>query len=75
MNAKLLRLESLLLNEQPCLVSADALAAMTSMGLRLPNSSRSVKMMRASLERPPSFMEVLNACMLMTMQQMSGLCE
>ncbi len=51
------------------------LAAMTSMGLRLPNSSRSVKMMRASLERPPSFMEVLNACMLMTMQQMSGLCE
>lgn len=33
MNAKLLRLESLLLNEQPCLVSADALAAMTSMGV------------------------------------------
>lgn len=43
-------------------------AAMTSMGLRLPNSSRSSKMMRAALFLAPSFIDALNACMLMTMQ-------
>ena len=47
------------------------LAAMTSMGLRLPNSSRSSKMMRAALFLAPSFIEALNACMLMIMQLMS----
>ena len=31
--------------------------------------------MRASLERPPSFMDVLNACMLMTMTLISELAE
>ena len=51
------------------------LAAMTSMGLRLPNSSRSEYMTRASLERPPSFMDALNACMLMIMTLTSELAE
>jgi hypothetical protein len=33
LNEKLLRLESLLLNEQPCLVTAEAMAEMTSLGI------------------------------------------
>ena len=56
-------------------ITMGLLAAITSMGRRLANSSRSEYMMRASLERPPSFMDVLNACMLMTMTLISELAE
>ena len=42
------------------------------MGRREPKSSRSEKMILASLLRPFSFMDVLNACMLMIITWMSG---
>lgn len=48
------------------------LALITSMGRREPKSSRSEKMILASLLRPFSFMDVLNACMLMIITWMSG---
>ena len=51
------------------------LAAITSMGLRLWKSSRSSNMMRGRLFFAPSFIDVLNACMLMIMQQMPSSSE
>ena len=47
-------------------------AASTSMGRRLPKSSRSENMMSASLEWPPSFIDLLKFCVLMTMTEMSA---
>ncbi|MFU0812383.1 MAG: hypothetical protein ACFWTL_12195 [Atopobium sp.] len=55
-------------------ITMGRIAAITSMGLRLPKSSRSSKMMREALLLAPSFMELLKACMLMIMQETSVDC-